>query len=191
MAGINRAKPRLATEAYMFSKSTSSDGEKPCIFLSHNSADKEHAIKIGDYIMGCADVDIYLDIYDKDLQRAAENKDAHAITKLIERGIENSTHTMCLVSENTVRSWWVPFELGYAKKSEKELCSLKLKGEISLPEYLSISPILKGTKSLNIYIEELVSKWNVNLAFNRKINPVLKSYSSSSHPLDNTLDWDK
>ncbi|MBL0588922.1 toll/interleukin-1 receptor domain-containing protein [Aeromonas veronii] len=191
MAGINRARPKLIAEAYMFNKSTSSYGEKPCIFLSHNSADKEHAITIGDYIMKFADVDVYLDIYDDELQRAAEKQDAHAITTLIERGIANSTHTMCLVSENTVKSWWVPFELGYAKKSEKEICSLKLKGDITLPEYLSISPILKGTKSLNIYIERLVSTWNMTQLNNSKITTLLKSYSSAQHPLDNTLDWNE
>lgn len=189
MAGINRAKPVPTFESYAYNKATSRIENKPCIFLSHNSSDKEDAIKIGDYIMEYADLDIYLDIYDDELQSAATANDANAITSLIERGISSSTHTMCLVSENTVKSWWVPFELGYAKKSGIELCSLKLKGDIKLPEYLSISPILMGTKSLNSYIDKIVSDWNSDGSiFKSKINSSPIPYYRFSHPLDSVLD---
>jgi hypothetical protein len=43
---------------------------------------------------------------------------------------------MCLVSAATVRSWWVPYELGFAKRAGKHLATLKVKGEVVLPEYL-------------------------------------------------------
>lgn len=187
MAGVNRAASKYTAESYGINKSISGNASKPCIFLSHMSADKKHAIKIGDYIMKYADMDIYLDIYDNELQSAAKSQDAQAITNLIERGISSSTHTMCLVSEHTVKSWWVPFELGYAKKSGVELCSLKLKGYVDLPEYLSISPILLGTKSLNSYLEGIVFKWNnSNGIFKGRVTADLISHLTT-HPLDNTL----
>lgn len=101
-----------------------------------------------------AGIDVYLDIYDNELQNAANIGDPEIITAIIERGISTSTHAMCLVSEKTINSWWVPYELGYAKKSGKKISSLKLKGNIYLPEFLRIGEIIQGTKSLNEYMKK-------------------------------------
>lgn len=100
MAGTNRA---LLSESAALAKALSSQ-EKPCVFLSHISEDKAAVKAIGDYIMESGNLDIYLDIYDEDLQRAVRNNDAHRITKFIECGLNSSTHLICLYSENTVRS---------------------------------------------------------------------------------------
>ncbi|WP_445395893.1 toll/interleukin-1 receptor domain-containing protein [Zobellella sp. An-6] len=189
MAGINRAKPTPMFESYSFNKSASRGVDRPCIFLSHISVDKTSAIEIGNYIMNYADIDIYLDIYDEGLQQAAGAQDAKKITEFIESGITKSTHTMCLVSKDTVNSWWVPFELGYAKKSGKELSSLKLKGDVSLPEYLAIGSIIRGTRSLNEYIEKIVRDWKEDRSYSDNLEVALESHSKSGHPLDNYLDW--
>jgi hypothetical protein len=188
VAGINRAID-ITCQDYAFNKSYSLVGsKKPCIFLSHISVDKKSAEKIGEYIMEKADVDIYLDIYDDELQQAAYDGDSSKITEFIERGISKSTHTMCLISEETIKSWWVPYELGYAKKSGKKLSSLKLKGDVRLPEYLEIGDVLKGTNSLNTYIEKVISEWRL-VKSNVYINESLESHNKSNHPLDDYLDW--
>jgi hypothetical protein len=82
MPGINRAK---LVRKSMF-ESSSSAASKPCIFLSHISVDKKTAIEIGNYIIGKTDVDIYLDIYDDELQSAVNSGDNEAITKYLENG---------------------------------------------------------------------------------------------------------
>src|SRR5689334_13690703 len=121
MAGINRA----SAENRSLAKLKESSGQ-PCIFLSHISVDKTAVVEIANYITARGDIDVYLDINDRELQEAAESGNARALTEFVERGLSNSTHIMCLVSGNTVRSWWVPYELGFGKKSGMPLATLKL-----------------------------------------------------------------
>lgn len=186
MAGSNRA---LITESVAFAKALSSK-EKPCIFLSHISEDKTAVKAIGEYIMEKGDLDIYLDIYDSGLQRAVQDNDAHGITKFIERGLNSSTHLMCLYSEDTVRSWWVPYEIGYGKRSNSEVSSLKLKGEVELPAYLEVGTVLLGTDSLNKYLERVAASAKRTLGYTA-IYESLVSHTASPHPLDSYLDWNK
>lgn len=189
MSGINRARPTLEVgfASYDSNKSFSIERQKPCIFLSHISVDKEDAEKLAKYIMEKADIDVYLDIYDKELQNAVVLQDPSKITALIERGIASSTHAMCLISEKTVNSWWVPYELGYAKKSGKEICSLKLKGDVKLPEFLKIGDLIYGTKSLNEYIEKIIAEARRTKG-ETNINASLESYLSLNHSLGSVLD---
>lgn len=191
MTGRNRALPVPAMESYNFNKSYASSSEdKPCIFLSHISIDKTAVQGIADYIMEKADIDVYLDIHDDALQTAVYRGDSEEITALIERGITSSSHAMCLISEETIKSWWVPYELGYAKKSGKEISSLKLKGTVDLPDFLKIGTLIHGTKSLNEYIEKAIRDYKITKSYS-SINESLESHSDSNHPLDNILDWNE
>ena len=191
MAGRNRALPVPGCESYNFNKGYASTSEdKPCIFLSHISIDKAVVQDIADYIMEKADIDVYLDIYDDALQHAVHSENSEEITALIERGIASSSHAMCLISEETIKSWWVPYELGYAKRSGKEISSLKLKGSVDLPDFLKIGTLIHGTKSLNEYIRKVISDYKVTKC-NSSINESLESYLQSNHPLGNILDWNK
>jgi hypothetical protein len=183
MAGINRA----LVETRHIAKVHDS-ANKPCIFLSHISVDKTAAVEIGNYITKRGDIDIYLDINDPNLQGAANNNDASGITRFIERGLTNSTHIMCLISADTARSWWVPYELGFAKKAGRHLSTLKLKGDMSLPAYLEITEIILGTKSLNDYLTR-VRRGLGKTADARTLTETLASHSTLSHPLDPYLNW--
>ena len=93
---------------------------------------------------------------------------------------------MCLVSANTVRSWWVPYELGFGKRSGKPLATLKLKDMVELPAYLEVSEIIRGTKSLNQYLSSVKRGLTKTAAVN--LTESLISHTAS-HPLDNFLDW--
>jgi len=172
------------------SQYSSVDENKPCIFLSHISVDKQSVEGIADYIMEKADIDVYLDIHDHELQRAVNRGDSVEITALIERGITNSTHAMCLISEETIKSWWVPYELGYAKKAGKKISSLKLKGAVELPAFLKIGELIHGTMSLNEYIRKVISDFKINES-NLELDVSLESYNKPAHPLDSVLDWDQ
>lgn len=185
MAGINRAD---LDESRVLAKALNSANEKPCIFLSHISLDKSAVKAVGDYITQHGDIDIYLDLYDSDLQSAVNNNDAHGITEFIEKGIRSSTHIMCLFSESTVRSWWVPYEIGYGKRSSCKVSSLKLKGEVELPAYLDVSKLLLGTDSLNRYLRGIVNTTQITkgaVSLNESIIP----NHQMQHPLDAFLDW--
>jgi hypothetical protein len=155
--------------------------------LSHIFVDKSSAVAIGTYITRQGDIDIYLDVNDEELQRAVRRDDPAAVTKFIELGISSSTHIMCLVSADTVGSWWVPYELGFAKNAGKDLATLKLKGDIVLPAYLNISEVILGTKTLNDYLTR-VRQGLTKAAEIRNLTESLTSHAST-HPLDNYLDW--
>ena len=182
MAGINRAlyENRHAAKA-------SESANRPCIFLAHISVDKTAATAIGNYIMKNGDIDVYLDINDPKLQVAVSIGDPVGITGFIEQGLSTSTHIMCLVSADTVRSWWVPYELGFGKNAKKHLSTLKLKGEIALPAYLEISEIILGTKTLNDYLTR-VRQGLGKAAGIRSLTETLMSHAGT-HPLDQHLDW--
>jgi hypothetical protein len=188
MAGINRALRHraIATECF-------SEEKKPCVFLSHLSANKKAVEAVGEYIRKEGDIDIYLDKEDFDLQLANFEDDHEAITGCIERGISNSTHILCCVTEKTVKSWWVPYEIGYAKKSSKDIATLKLqKGEIYLPSFLNIGKIIFGIESLNNYITNIKTqpyKSVSNLSQESLQEGLI--YHLISHPLDDYLDYDK
>jgi len=182
VAGINRA---LYENRYLTKASESANN--PCIFLSHISVDKSAAVAIGTYIAKSGDIDIYLDINDGQLQQAVSTGNAAGITQFVEEGLSHSTHIMCLVSADTVRSWWVPYELGFAKKAGKNLSTLKLKGEIVLPAYLQISEIIPGTRTLNEYLTKV--RRGLGQTAVRSLTETLISHTAGSHPLDQHVDW--
>ncbi|PEC41861.1 hypothetical protein CON11_26410 [Priestia megaterium] len=161
-----------------------------CIFLSHVEEDKEHVIKIGDYILQSG-FNIYLDIYDPELQSAASRGNHEAITKCLENGIKNSTHMLCIVSEETKNSWWVPYEIGYGKSSSNDLATLFLKDFDleDIPSYLFVAPMLQGIKSLNAYLNEIQNKTEILLEKYSSYNPPNIISHTKNHPLDNTLKW--
>lgn len=180
MAGINRALNE--------SLSKSSSATTACIFLSHISIDKSSATAIGQYITQHGDIDIYLDVNDPDLQAAVLTNDAARMTRFIERGLSRSTHIMCLVSVDTVRSWWVPYELGFAKNAKQHLSTLKLKGDVELPAYLEISEIIRGTKSLNQYLTAVRSGLTKASASGPLTKSLIEHYATA-HPLDMYLNF--
>lgn len=174
--GENRALKRykLFNERYSFSSRT-----KPCIFLSHKSVDKDIVMKIGDYIMK-AGIDIYLDVNDLELQRADKMGDDKAVTQCIQKGIEESTHVMCLLSPKTVESWWVPYEIGYGEKANKEISSLKLKPllESGIPSYIKIRKCITNLQSLNAYLKEV---WISYAKYSLKVFDYDKMYEYSQY----------
>ena len=97
---------------------------------------------------------------------------------------------MCLVSSATVRSWWVPYELGFAKNAGKHLATLKLKGDINLPEYLQISELIRGTTSLNDYLSRVRSGLE-QLRKSVTLSESLLAATTANHPLDEHLNWNE
>src|SRR5436190_2031603 len=100
-------------EAGLLKKATP---EGPSIFLSHIRGDREMVKKYGEYIKERG-IDIYLDVYDKELQKAEADGNHGKVTEFIEAGIRTCTDVMIFLSNATRTSWWVPYEIGYAKSS--------------------------------------------------------------------------
>lgn len=63
---------------------------------------------------------IYLDLYDETLQAADQNNDIETIVKSIQDGLKYSTHLLCVVTEKSKESWWIPYKIGYSSKSQED-----------------------------------------------------------------------
>ncbi len=149
MKGINRAIQYTFAERY-------EQPRRKCIFLSHRSVDKENVKRIGEYIIK-AGLDIYLDLNDKLLQQAQSVADAQLMTQCIHNGIAQSDHILCVVSNNTFNesSWWVPYEIGYADKSNCPCSVMPLASVTSVPEFMKIKPLISTIDELNSLIRRM------------------------------------
>ena len=90
-----------------------SDEEVPCIFISYQRKDEEYANEIADYIMS-KQIDVYFDLDDHDLKQHNQTSNPHGVTNAIKAGLNKSDYMIVIVSPNTYRSLWVPFEIGYS-----------------------------------------------------------------------------
>lgn len=154
-----------------------------CIFISHQKGDSQIARKIADYILK-AGIDVYFDEYDLSIVQG----DPYSVVKSIKSGINNSTRMLCLLTSNAMKSKWMPWEIGYGyDKTSVFGLTDKEYSEYSLPEYLQVVPIIRGTKSLNEKLSELLHLSKERLVFeNRLVN-----FDRASHPLDDVLNWNK
>lgn len=160
----------------------------PVVFLSHKSEDKDFVEDIGNYFMN-AGIDIYLDKNDFRLQSAVNMKDPKRVTECIQEGISKSDYILCFVSSNTVNSWWVPYEIGYGKKANKEISTLVRKDVKYIPDYLQIEEIIDDISDINNLIKRITSqhhillteKYNWESTHNDYINKATSSHSLSKY----------
>ena len=152
-----------------------------CVFISHQKGDKEVAKQIANYISRSG-IDIYFDEFDKSINR----DDPRSIVNAIKTGIRHSTHMLCILSPNALKSHWIPWEIGYGYDLVNVVgLTIKELSKSELPEYLQVVPVLRGTKSLNTYIANTIGKMEDSLIREQKIF----SANTMNHPLDNVLDW--
>lgn len=189
--GDNRADPfvkiliRLEKLSGM-SAEKSNHSFTPCIFISHVKEDTEACEPIAQYIRE-AGVDVYFDKYDKTLSELVREGNPDKVTERIQEGIDLSSHMLCVVSPQTIRSYWVPFEVGYGCKAAIGLGVLTLKGlaDEALPDYMKTTRVVRGTRSLNEFIAELIGTNSDHLIEQK----ALRRPSDPKHPLDYVLNW--
>lgn len=114
----------------------------PCLFISHASYYNDVARAVGQYIQHTIGIDIYLALNDHELALAVEQDDHKAIVSHIEDGIRQSTHLLTLIGEHTKHSWWVPFELGTARATNKQIGTLILSEVEYVPSFLRIATLI-------------------------------------------------
>jgi hypothetical protein len=185
--GINRALQKSSQSLSLSASSAKSvaPSGKPCVFISYHRADEKEGERIAQYLLE-AGVDIYFDKYDKTLDQLVEEGNANKVTKRIQDGINYSSHMLCIVSTTTVQSYWVPFEVGYGYE-QRPLAILTLKGvtNAQLPHYMKTTKVIRGTKTLNEFISQILGKLENDLI----AQGAIKKHNLSAHPLDSVLDW--
>lgn len=182
--GINVAE-NLSKSTYSFNNKI----RKPIVFLSHKSEDKEFVETIGDYFKN-AGVNIYLDTDDFKLHTAVKSNDPKAITECIQKGISDSDYILCFASKKTITSWWVPYEIGYGKKAEKEIATLIRNDVEYIPDFLQIEEILDDISGVNRFIKRITSKFNLSLTEKYDWQFASNDYiekSTNSNPLSKYL----
>lgn len=161
--GINKA-----FSEYNFIYEDSGYKSKKCVFISHKSEDIEAAKALSEIITSKG-IDVYLDINDSGLQSATRENDAKKIVNCIEKALSVSSHILVLVTSKTKQSWWVPYEIGYSKKGEKQIASILLKDVADFPDFLQIEKKLRGLNDLQNYIREI----NPNQYFEESVSESL------------------
>ena len=114
----------LATLADYWRRSLNIKDNRTCVFISHKKEDESAAIAIGNFLVEQVGVNIYLDLNDCELKEAVSAENDQKIVESVKTGLEYSTHLLCIVSDRTKLSWWVPYEIGYAEKKGFDVSSL-------------------------------------------------------------------
>lgn len=112
------------------------------VFLSHRTIDDEYAAAIAEFLRSRS-VPVFLD-------GVNEAASAKQITETVERAVGASQCILVLMTERTRGSWWVPFEIGLGRGSDKWLSTYRF-GQIELPEYLHMLPVLQSCEDLDSF----------------------------------------
>jgi len=152
------------------------------VFISHQRSDKSDAKKIADFLKSCK-IDVYFDQYDHELLLASASNNPIDVVNAIKNGVKKSTHMLVLVSPNTLRSAWVPFEIGYGY-DELEVRALTLKGikNIDIPDYIKIIPIIRDIYDIDKFAKEKGNKYLMESM------GITKEAGYEKHPLYGTMD---
>ena len=92
-------------------------------------------------------IEAYLDILDDTISDNGEK-----LTKHIRKKLRECSDVIVVLSDNTKRSWWVPFEIGMAKEKDMPIANYLTSYE-KLPEYLEYWPRLKNQQDVKKYVE--------------------------------------
>ena len=122
-----------------------------CVFISHKKEDEDAAIAIGTYLTDIVGINIYLDTQDCVLKEAVSTENDQKIVQSIQTGLACSSHLLCLISDKTRLSWWVPYEIGFADKQKIDIAALKLKDVEDTPSYIKVKKSLLNTEDFLQY----------------------------------------
>ncbi|GEM48711.1 toll/interleukin-1 receptor domain-containing protein [Deinococcus cellulosilyticus] len=133
------------------------DKPKKCVFISYKGDDLDVAKDIANYLTSVG-INIFFDREHDLLTHANTQNDYDTVVSYIEAGISISSHMLAVVSDKTKNSWWVPFEIGSARRKSTEIAHVVTKEVFDLPAFLRISEIITSDEDL----EKWVKKENVH-----------------------------
>ena len=116
------------------------------IFISHKKEDEYTAFGIQQVLENMG-IEAYLDILDDTISDNGEK-----LTKHIRKKLRECSDVIVVLSDNTKRSWWVPFEIGMATEKDMPIANYLTSYE-KLPEYLEYWPRLKDQRDVKKYVE--------------------------------------
>lgn len=170
-SGINLAdiKNQWEFSLYLRNKENRS---KRCVFISHKKEDEKAAIEVGRFLMQQVGLNIYLDILDCVLQEAVSLENDKKIVESIQKGISCSDALLCIVSDRTKLSWWVPYEIGIAEYSKLYIGSIKLSKITDFPSFLKTQ---KTIDSISSFLDFISNVHNYGPTFSKFIKNDLET----------------
>lgn len=188
MIGVNRAiKYKKNNSEYRINESIASE-EIPCVFICYQRKDEAFANVVSNYIIS-KQLDVYFDLEDNDLKQINQSLNPSEVTNSIKKGLNKSDYMIVIVSPNTYKSPWVPFEVGFAydeKGDKMKILRHKEIAENSIPAYLEVKEVLNGTASLNHFLWSIRRDYLIYEKLERMSH--MKSFSEyNSNPLNKYL----
>ncbi|MCB5361735.1 toll/interleukin-1 receptor domain-containing protein [Vibrio lentus] len=148
------------------------------VFISYRHSDRNQALEIDKYLNRCG-VPTYLDVLD------TESQSSQNITEVITRNVARSSHMIAVISHDTAKSWWVPFEIGEATISDTRIASFKT-GYTALPEFLKMWPQMSQMTHMKMFVEEYKRERSISLE-GRNIYESIKGNSSNADNFHQSL----
>lgn len=115
------------------------------VFISYRHSDRATALYVNERLK-TKGINTYLDVLD------SESQSTDDITSVITKRVESCTHLIAVVSQDTAKSWWVPFEVGEATIISRRIASYKT-GHLELPAYLQKWPILSNDRDIDFFAD--------------------------------------
>lgn len=100
-------------------------------FISHKDKDTRIALTVAQCLSDHQGKNVYIDEIDDALKMKGQNLGSY-LREVIGRG----RSLFVVVSHETLKSWWVPYEVGVGQTLEREGSVLKKCDGVNLPEYL-------------------------------------------------------
>jgi len=126
---------------------------QPKVFISHKQEDSLTARFIKNELLKYR-VDAYLDLLDPEM-----DDDAKKLTEHLKKQMNRCSDLLVVMSRQTHKSWWVPFEIGMA--AHKDLPTVTyLKEFADVPEYLSFWPYLKNDSEIGVYAKDVQRRFS-------------------------------
>lgn len=146
------------------------------VFISHKSEDAELAKHYAEDLSEL-NFDYYLDEYDIHIKNSSDRG------SLINNEIKKSTDLLVIVTENTKKSWWVPFEIGLSTAANNRIVTIVHDGAPELPSFLRKWPVIDTSEKYQMYLSEL-KKHNHKLLveskqFSKSMESIFKSNNSA------------
>jgi hypothetical protein len=144
------------------------------VFISHRTADDAKAQALAQRLNTKHHIKCYLDHFDP------EAKTTREITNLIVGRINLCTHLMALITNATVGSWWVPFEIGVARQGDRRITSFDA-STVILPEFLTEWPVMTTEAHVDLFAEAYHR--------DRAAKPIMEKYALSSRSITSADDF--
>ncbi|MXW08023.1 MAG: TIR domain-containing protein [Gammaproteobacteria bacterium] len=116
------------------------------VFISHKNTDTYIANRVAERVRYNG-LEVYLDSIDRALV-----KDGPDLADYLLQRLGECNQLIAVISQETAKSWWVPWEIGVGSEKGFRLASYSSTDDY-IPDYLKKWPVLHSNKDIDLYCE--------------------------------------